>query len=125
MDRIAGRERHAHFGQIEFRHAAERANGACIVADIHLLDADRQRHIGRTTCDLKPSAAQRGHSAGAGIFDIDDRNAGNSRMLEYDLAAHALLAGQQAAERIADIGDVDVGGLDAGILDGPPNRRVG
>ena len=123
MDRIAGCERHAHFGQIEFRHTTKRANGACVVAHIHLLDTDRQRHVGCAGRDFQPSAAQRSHRAGAGIFDIDDRNPSDPGVLKHDLTAHALLTGQQAAERIANIGDVNIRGLHAGILHGPPDRR--
>ena len=42
-----------------------------------------------------------------------------------DLPAHTFLAGQQAAERIADIGDVDVCGFHAGIFERVPDRRIG
>src|SRR5262249_1490542 len=108
----------------EFRHSTERTNSACVVAHIHFLDADRDGDIGCAGSDFQPSAAQRSHGAGAGIFDIDDRNAGDTGVLKHDLTAHALLTSPQTAERIANIGDINIGGLDTGILDGPPNRWV-
>ena len=46
-------------------------------------------------------------------------------MLQHDLAAHALLAGQEAAKRIADIGDIDIGDAHAGIVERIPYRRIG
>ena len=78
MDRVAGREGHAHLRQVELRDRTERADGAGGVADEHLLHADRERDIGGTRRDLEPGAAQRGGGTGAGILDIDDRDAGDA-----------------------------------------------
>ena len=62
MDRVAGGELHADLGQIELGDAAERADGAGGIADIHFLDADRERDVGGAGRDLEPGAAQRGHA---------------------------------------------------------------
>ena len=125
MDRVAGGELHAELGQIELGDAAECADGACGIADVHFLDPDRERDVGGAGRHLKPSAAQRGHRAGAGIFDVDDRDAGDPGVLEHHLAAHAFLPCKQAAERIADVSNINFGGLDASVIERTPDRRIG
>ena len=82
MDGVAGRELHSHLRQVEFGHGGQRADGAGAVADEHLLDADRERHVGGARGDLEPGAAQRRRRAGAGVLDVDDRNARDARMLQ-------------------------------------------
>ena len=50
---------------------------------------------------------------------------GDAGVLQHHLAAHAFLPGQQAAERIADVSNIDIGGLDAGVIERTPDRRIG
>ena len=45
-------------------------------------------------------------------------------MLQQYLTAHAFLARQKSAERIADIGDLNVSGLRAGVFERVPDRRI-
>src|SRR6266446_4602490 len=64
-------------------------------------------------------------TARAGVLDVHDRDPSDARILQYDLAADSFLAGQQPAERIADIRRLKIRRLDARIVQGTPDCRIG
>src|SRR5713226_1066801 len=50
---------------------------------------------------------ERSGGAGACVLAIDDRDAADAHLAQYDLAAHAFLPGDQTSHRVADHGGFD------------------
>ena len=87
---------------VEDRHALG------FVAAGHLFGADGKRDIAKAGLEMRIGEMKRRARAGAGVFDIRDRDFGKSHVAQRDLAADHVLPFHRRLGRIGEEGGADI-----------------
>ncbi len=86
------------------------------LGDVHLLRAERQRHVAGAGFQALQRQVHGGAARGAGIFHIEDGDAFNADLGKHDLAGNRNLALQRAVGHAGVVGRTNVGTVAAGVL---------
>ena len=103
----------------------EQRHRAGLVGDVHLLGADRQRHVGGARLQALQREVKAAAARGAGVLDVEHRYALDPDLAEDHLARHRDLALQRAVGHARVVGGADVGGNAAGVLERALQRFAG
>ena len=76
--------------------STEGGKALALVFVVELFDSECEDNVVEAGSNHGSRLVQCGRGAGAGIFDVDDRDLADARGAEDDLAADALLAGNEA-----------------------------
>ena len=88
--------------------ALEDGEGLRLVGDVHLLGADRERHVGGAGLEALHRQVERRTARGAGVLDVVDRDALDADLAEDDLAGDRDLSLQRAVGHARVVGDADL-----------------
>ncbi len=97
---------------------AERGKALALVLVVELLHTEGENDVVGAGGNHGASLVQGRGGTGAGVFDIDHRDASDADAAQDDLAADALLAGDQTGGGVADEGCLQIVRLDAGVAHG-------
>src|ERR1700746_2299611 len=83
----------------------------------HLLCADHESDIGGTGAKMVDRLIERGGAAGAGVFDVHNRDGLDSDLSQRDLATNQMLPLDNRLGRVREECGLDIGGPTASILE--------
>ena len=95
--------------------AFEDREGLRLVGNVHLLGADRQRHVRGSGLQALHGEVERGTARGAGVLDVVDRDTLDTDLAEDHLARDRDLPLQQAVGHAGVVGDANLRRGAAGI----------
>ena len=90
-----------------------------------LLHAQRQDRVIHARGHVQPGQMEGGGRTRTRVFGINHRNAADPHLAQHDLAANALLAGNQAGHRVADRSGLQRLGFDTSRAQGVVNGLAG